>query len=323
MAVAVCGSVATDHLMRFPGRFAEHFLADQLDKVSLSFLVDDLEIRRGGVAGNVCFALGQLGESPRLVAAVGPDFADYRGLLEGVGVDCSAVHVSTSAHTARFVCTTDLDMAQIASFYPGAMGEAGSIAIEDVACDDVDLVLIAADDPAAMLRHTETCRSRGIPFAADPSQQLPRFDGPDVLRLIDGARYLFTNEYEWGLVLHKTGLTEEQIAGRVDVRITTLGAQGARVSAGGEVVTVPAVPDAGRVDPTGVGDGFRGGFLTAHRAGLSLERAAQLGAMVAVLVLETTGTQEWRLDPQAALRRLADAYGREAADDISPLFKNI
>lgn len=319
MTIAVCGSVATDHLMRFPGRFAEQFLADQLDKVSLSFLVDDLEIRRGGVAGNVCFALGRLGERPRLIAAVGEDFADYRGHLEAVGVDCGAVRISSVAHTARFVCTTDVDMAQIASFYPGAMGEAGQIRLEDAAADGVDLVLIAADAPDAMLRHTEICRSIGLPFAADPSQQLPRFEGPDVLRLIEGASYLFTNEYEWGLILNKTGLDEDKIAELVDIRITTLGSDGVRITTSDTSFRVPVVPERARVDPTGVGDGFRGGFLSALRAGLSLERAAQLGSLVAVLVLETTGTQEWQLDPQAAIARLADAYGREAADELAHL----
>lgn len=319
MTIAVCGSVATDHLMRFPGLFSEQFLADQLDRVSLSFLVDDLEIRRGGVAGNVCFALGRLGERPRLVAAVGEDFADYRGHLEAVGVDCDAVRISTTAHTARFVCTTDRDMAQIASFYPGAMGEAGQIRLEDIAARGVDLVLIGADAPDAMLRHTEACRSLGVPFAADPSQQLPRFDGPDVLHLIQGASYLFTNEYEWGLILNKTGLDEEKISELVDIRITTLGSEGVRITTRDESFHVPVVPDRGRVDPTGVGDGFRGGFLSALRAGLSLERAAQLGSLVAVLVLETTGTQEWQLDTHAAIARIADAYGSDAAAELGPL----
>ncbi|WP_066907111.1 carbohydrate kinase family protein [Millisia brevis] len=321
MTIAVCGSVATDHLMRFPGRFAEQFLADQLDKVSLSFLVDDLEIRRGGVAGNVCFALGRLGERPRLVAAVGEDFADYRGHLEAVGVDCGAVRVSAVSHTARFVCTTDVDMAQIASFYPGAMGEAGEIRLEDIAGDGVDLVLIAADAPEAMLRHTDICRSLGLPFAADPSQQLPRFDGPDVLRLIEGASYLFTNEYEWGLILNKTGLDEDKIGDLIDTRITTLGSEGVRITTRTESFAVPVVPEIARVDPTGVGDGFRGGFLTALRAGLPLERAAQLGSLIAVLVLETTGTQEWQLDQDAALGRIADAYGGEAAADLAALLR--
>ncbi len=187
MKIAVTGSIATDHLMHFPGRFADQLLADQLHKVSLSFLVDDLVVRRGGVAANIAFGMGQLGLSPILVGAVGADFADYRSWLERHGVDCGSVYISEVAHTARFVCTTDTEMNQIASFYAGAMAEARNIELAPVADrnNGLDLVLIGANDPAAMVRHSEECRERGIRFAADPSQQLARVEGDDVLKLID------------------------------------------------------------------------------------------------------------------------------------------
>ncbi|WP_280499622.1 carbohydrate kinase family protein [Nocardia farcinica] len=321
MSIAVSASIATDHLMRFPGRFADVLLADQLDHVSLSFLVDDLQIRRGGVAGNIAFAMGVLNRSPLLVGAVGADFGEYRAWLEKHGVDCSTVHVSDRAHTARFVCTTDDDMAQIASFYPGAMSEARDISIAELAgSKQLDLVLIGANDPEAMLRHTDECRELGIPFAADPSQQLARLDGDQAVRLIDGAAYLFTNKYEWGLLLQKTGLSEAEVAARVGIRVTTHGAEGVLVvDADGSEVRVGVVPEREKVEPTGVGDAFRAGFLTGHTAGLSLERAAQLGSLVAVLVLETMGTQEWTLNKDDALDRLTQAYGPDAAADIKPL----
>ncbi|WP_280486899.1 carbohydrate kinase family protein [Nocardia farcinica] len=321
MSIAVSASIATDHLMRFPGRFADVLLADQLDHVSLSFLVDDLQIRRGGVAGNIAFAMGVLNRSPLLVGAVGADFGEYRAWLEKHGVDCSTVHVSDRAHTARFVCTTDDDMAQIASFYPGAMSEARDISIAELAgSKQLDLVLIGANDPEAMLRHTDECRELGIPFAADPSQQLARLDGDQAVRLIDGAAYLFTNKYEWGLLLQKTGLSEAEVAARVGIRVTTLGAEGVLVvDADGSEVRVGVVPEREKVEPTGVGDAFRAGFLTGHTAGLSLERAAQLGSLVAVLVLETMGTQEWTLNKDDALDRLTQAYGPAAAADIKSL----
>jgi adenosine kinase len=228
------------------------------------------------------------------------------------------VRVSQSAHTARFVCTTDETMAQIASFYPGATSEAREISITEVAREhSLDLVLVGANDPDAMLRHTDECRELGIAFAADPSQQLARLDGAQVLRLIDGATYLFTNEYEWGLLLQKTGLTAEEIGRRVGVRVTTLGAKGVLiVDPDGVETSVEVVPEREKVDPTGVGDAFRAGFLTGHTAGLSLERAAQLGSLVAVLVLETIGTQEWTLERESALQRIAAAYGPDAAADI-------
>lgn len=322
MTIAVTGSIATDHLMRFPGRFAEQLLADQLAHISLSFLVDDLVIRRGGVGGNIAYAMGVLGGSPLLVGAAGVDFAEYRTWLESNGVDCSAVRVSDSAYTARFVCTTDEDMAQIASFYPGAMSEAREIEIAAVAKDagDLDLVLVGANDPDAMLRHTDECRLLGIPFAADPSQQLARLSGDDAKKLIQGAKYLFTNEYEWGLLQQKTGLSEEEIRSQVGLRVTTLGAKGVEiVDADGNWVRVGVVPERGKVDPTGVGDAFRAGFLLAHSAGLSIERSAQLGSLVAVYVLETVGTQEWTFQRDDALKRLTEAYGRGAADDIAAL----
>ncbi|MEN0138363.1 MAG: carbohydrate kinase family protein [Rhodococcus sp. (in: high G+C Gram-positive bacteria)] len=322
MTIAVTGSIATDHLMRFPGRFAEQLLADQLSHVSLSFLVDDLVVRRGGVGGNIAYAMGVLGGSPLLVGAVGADFADYRQWLEGNGVDCTAVRISTTAHTARFVCTTDEDMAQIASFYPGAMSEAREIQLSGIApdTDTLELVLIGANDPEAMIRHTEECRRQGIPFAADPSQQLARLNGEEAAALIRDAKYLFTNEYEWGLLQQKTGLSEEEIRAQVGVRVTTLGSKGVEiVDAEGNCTRVAVVPEKAKVDPTGVGDGFRAGFLLAHSAGLSFERSAQLGSLVAVLVLETTGTQEWTFDRDEAVKRLADAYGSAAADEIAAI----
>ena len=320
MTIAVAGSIATDHLMHFPGRFSEQLVADRLERVSLSFLVDDLVVRRGGVAGNICFAMGVLGGAPLLVGAVGTDFADYRAWLERHGVNCSAVHVSETAHTARFVCTTDVDMAQIASFYSGAMAEAREIELAPLVAEhgELELVLIGADDPDAMLRHSDGCRALGIPFAADPSQQLARLDGEQAAKLITGAKYLFTNDYEWDLLLRKTGLSEEEVLAQVGLRVTTLGQKGVEiVGADGTSLHVPVVPEVAKTDPTGVGDAFRGGFLTARSAGFSLERAAQLGSLVAVLVLETTGTQEWTLDRNTALVRLRGAYGDAAADELA------
>jgi adenosine kinase len=321
MKIAVTGSIATDHLMHFPGRFAEQLLPDQLHKVSLSFLVDDLVVRRGGVAANIAFGMAQLGLRPALVGAVGADFADYRSWLERHGVDCDSVHVSEVAHTARFVCTTDQDMCQIASFYAGAMAEARNIELAPVAdrLDGVDLVLISANDPAAMVRHTRECRARGYAFAADPSQQLARMSGEEVRSLIDGAAYLLTNDYEKQLLESKTGLSDEAVLDRVGVRVTTLGKQGVRVTGRDmDPVHVPVAREVQAYDPTGVGDGFRAGFFAGLSWGLSLERSAQIGALLATLVLETVGTQEYEVHGAEFVKRLADSYGDDAAEDVRP-----
>ena len=208
MRIAVTGSIATDHLMTFPGRFTDQLVAGKIESVSLSFLVDALEIRRGGIAANIAFGMACLGLRPVLVGAVGPDFDDYRSWLERKGVDTASVHVSELQHTARFLCTTDTDQNQIASFYAGAMSEARNIELAPVAerLGGLDLVVISPNDPQAMLRHTAECRERGIPFAADPSQQLARMDGDEIRQLVDGAFYLFMNEYETALTRAEDGL---------------------------------------------------------------------------------------------------------------------
>lgn len=321
MPTVVTGSIATDHLMRFPGRFADQFVDTHLDRLSLSFLVDDLVIRRGGVAANIAFALAVLGQNPVLVGAVGPDFEEYRSWLTRHGVDCTHLRVSETAHTARFTCTTDDDQCQLASFYAGAMAEARHISLTPVA-GTADLILVGANDPAAMVTHTEEARALGVPFAADPSQQLPRLD-PDACRtLVDGARYLFTNEYEWELLTRKTGWDTDELRNRVALRVTTLADKGCLlVTATGEETHVPAVPTDHVVDPTGVGDAFRGGFIAGIGAGLPEERAAQLGSLIATLVLETSGTQEWQLDVDKGLRRLSDTYGPQAAEEIEPVLR--
>lgn len=320
MRIAVTGSIATDHLMTFPGRFVDSFVSDKIDRVSLSFLVDELEVRRGGVAPNIAFGMGCLGLRPVLVGAVGPDFADYRSWLERHGVDCDSVHVSQVRHTARFVCTTDEDQNQIASFYAGAMSEARDIELGPVAqrVGGLDMVLVGANDPEAMLRHTEECRYRGIPFAADPSQQLARMEGPQIRLLIQGAAILFCNEYEAALISQKTGWSDEEILSTVGMRVMTLGAKGSRIDVVGEPVIEVVVPEELRkADPTGVGDAYRAGFLAGMAWGLSPQRCAQVGSLLATYVIETIGTQEYELGQQVFLDRLAVAYGDECAQDVA------
>ncbi|MET3806492.1 adenosine kinase [Nakamurella sp. UYEF19] len=320
MPIVVTGSIATDHLMHFPGKFTDSLLPDQLHRVSLSFLVDDLVVRRGGVAANICFGMGLLGVNPILLDAVGADFDDYSSWLQRHGVDCSHVHIFEDVQTARFVCTTDDDMNQIGSFYAGAMARSREIEIGPVAnvVSSIDLVMISAGDPAAMVRHAEECRQRGFTFAADPSQQLARMEGVDAAKLVDGAAFWFSNDYELGLLLSKTGWTESQLLERVGHRVTTLGSKGVEiVAADGSHLHIPVVPELAKIDPTGVGDAFRSGFVAGQYRGLDFERSAQLGSLMATLVLETIGTQEYTFDPITAMARLAACYGDPAAQEIS------
>ncbi len=319
MVIAVTGSIATDHLMTFSGRFAEQFVADQLERVSLSFLVDDLDIRRGGVAANICFGLASLGRRSVLVGAVGVDFAEYRSWLDRAGVDTQSVHVSELKHSARFVCTTDADQNQLASFYPGAMGEARNIELGPIAerVGGLDLVLISPNDPEAMLRHTRECRERGLPFAADPSQQLAWLDGEAIRELVNGAAFLFTNEYERALIEQKSAWSSDELLDRVDVRVTTLGAAGALIERRGEPdIRVPVCREERKADPTGVGDAFRAGFLAGLSAALPLERSAQLGSLLATYAIETVGTQEYSFTAEEFVGRFAGEFGPDAADEI-------
>jgi len=322
MRIAVTGSIATDHLMSFPGRFADQLMPDQLHNVSLSFLVDSLEIRRGGVAANICFGMAAFGLRPILVGAVGADFDDYRSWLERHGVDTGSVHVSYLHHTARFVCTTDSDRNQIASFYAGAMSEARLIELAPVAArvGGLDLVVISPNDPDAMLRHTDECRDRGYRFVADPSQQLTRMEGPQIRELIEGAELLFTNQYEKAMTEAKTGWSDAEVLARVGVRVTTLGASGAIIEQVGEPpVKVPAAPERTLADPTGVGDGFRAGFFAGLAWGVGLERCAQIGSLLATYVLETVGPQEYTVKPIAFHERFAETFGDAAAAEIGHL----
>lgn len=319
MSLIVTGSIATDHLMSFPGKFSDSLVVDQLDKISLSFLVDDLEVRRGGCAANIAFGLGVLGLTPILVGAVGEDFIDYRSWLERHNVDCESVHVSETRHTARFVCTTDSTMAQIASFYAGAMSEAREIELRPIIdrVGPADWVLIGPNDPEGMLRHTQECRTRAYPFVADPSQQLAFGDGKMIRDLIEGAEMLFSNEYESSLITQKTGWSYQDVLDRVGTWVVTLGAAGVRVeSAGKETITIPAVAGVEAVEPTGVGDAFRAGFLAGQVWGLDHERCAQVGCVLAAYVVERLGTQEYTLGKESFQTRIAQSYGEDAAIEI-------
>lgn len=316
MRVAVSGSIATDHLMVFPGTFREQLIPDRLDTISLSFLVDDLEVRHGGVAANIAFGLGGLGHAPVLVGAAGSDFGEYRVRLKEHGVDTDFVRISPERQTARFMCLTDREQNQIASFYTGAMAEARDIDLGDVArrAGDIGVVLVCPNDPAAMLRHTDQTRVLGIPLAADPSQQLARLDRDEARQLVTGARWLFTNAYEASLLQERTGWPRAEILSRVGLWLTTLGADGVRLEAAGERPhTVHAAPPRGIADPTGAGDAFRAGFLAAVCWGETPQTSARLGCAVASLALEGLGGQGYTLDRAALLQRIEDAYGPASA----------
>ena len=321
MPVLVAGSIATDHLMHFPGKFSDQLLADHLHKVSLSFLVDELVIKRGGVAPNICYAMAQLGGAPVLVGAVGEDFAEYRSFLEDHGVDCSHVHVSDTQHTARFVCTTDTDMNQIGSFYAGAMAEAAQIEIAPIwDATGADLAVISAYDPAAMVQHSEECRREGPalrrrPVAADhphgrrAAARAHRGRRPAVHQRL---RATSCSSPRPG---YSTAEIDER-GQRPRHHARQQGRRDRRRDFG--TVHTPVAKERSKADPTGVGDAFRGGFLTAREWGLDWDRAAEVGSLLATMVLETVGTQEYTVTKDEFGQRLAESYGDDCAAEILP-----
>jgi adenosine kinase len=289
MSTIVTGSIAFDYLMSFPGKFTEHFLPEHMNRVSLSFLVDTMDKRRGGCAPNIAYTLALLGERPRLMATAGQDFEDYRRWLEAAGVDTTLVKQVGDKFTASFFCSTDVESNQIASFYTGAMANAGELSFRTVS--GATMVIVSPNDPAAMVQYAEECRTLGIPFVWDPGQQCARMSGPELAEGIQGAAIVICNDYEAELMKQKTGLDEAAILARAGALIVTRGENGCTIQRGEAVIAVPAVPPRTIVDPTGVGDAFRGGLLKGLAAGWDLEVACRVGSVAATYALEHLGGQ--------------------------------
>jgi adenosine kinase len=303
MNIVLTGSVAYDYLMTFPGYFRDHLLPDKLASVSLSFLVDSLIKRRGGIAPNIAYTLALLGGRPRVMATVGEDFEDYRQWLESHGVDTAAMKVVPGVFTASFFANTDRANAQIASFYPGAMAHAAELSFHTLPAPRPDLAVISPNDPGAMDQYIRECGELGIPYLYDPSQQLVRMAGPELKRGIEGAFALFVNDYESGLVEKMTGLTGEHIQRHVRLLVITRGEHGSTIYADGQEVCVPVVPPERIVDPTGVGDAFRGGFLAGFSRGWDWQTCGQMGALAATYCLEQAGTQSHNFTPAEFVTR--------------------
>jgi adenosine kinase len=287
MKLVVTGSIAFDYLMSFPGRFTEHILPEHLEKVSLSFLVDSMDKRRGGCAPNIAYTLALLGERPHLMATAGEDFGDYRRWLEAAGVDTSLVREVPGKFTASFFCSTDVQNNQIASFYTGAMANAAELSFRSA--DGCGLAIISPNDPEAMLQYADECRGLAIPFIFDPGQQCARLSGDELTHGLRGAFVLICNDYESALLQDKTRLGLRELLAMVEVLVVTRGEQGATVMTRGESIDVPAIPPDRVADPTGVGDAYRGGFMKGLARQADLLTCARLGSVAATYALEHLG----------------------------------
>ncbi len=288
MRLIVTGSIAYDYLMSFPGRFTEHFLPEHFSRVSLSFLVDSMDKRRGGCAPNIAYTLALLGERPVLMGTAGQDFHEYRQWLDAAGVDTSLVKQVPGKFTASFFCSTDEANNQIASFYTGAMAHAAELSFRTVG--PVDLAIISPNDPAAMTQYAEECRTLGIRYIFDPGQQCARMSGDELRDGIVGAAIVICNDYELELIRQKTGLDESSILEHAGLLIVTRGEHGSTVLDRTMArVDVAAVEPVRIADPTGVGDAYRGGFMKGLACGASHVTCARLGSVAAAYALEHLG----------------------------------
>ncbi len=305
MDIVVTGSIAYDYLMRFPGRFGDHLLAESLQHLSVSFLVDEMTRHWGGVAANIAYNLALLGHHPRLMGTAGKDFTDYRLWLEAVGVDTRSVAVIDHVFTASFFANTDLDNNQIASFYSGAMAYARNYSLASAFDKTPDYVVISPNDPVAMTQLAEECAQNNIPFMYDPSQQLPRLEGDELRATIERCHTLVVNEYEWSMLNTKTGMTRDDVLKYAKVLIITLGKKGADIYTDGTCYKIPIVPlpDYATVDPTGVGDAFRAGILRGMALHWPWDVTGRCAALCAAYVLENVGTQSHRYTPEEFIAR--------------------
>ena len=307
----VTGSIAFDYLMSFPGKFTEHFLPEHMSRISLSFLVDSMDKRRGGCAPNIAYTLALLGERPRLMATAGQDFDEYRRWLEAAGVDTSLVLQVPGKFTASFFCSTDTESNQIASFYTGAMAHAGELSFRTVG--ECDLAIVSPNDPGAMLQYAEECRTLHIPFIWDPGQQCARMSGDELREGLAGAAIVICNDYEFELIRQKTGVDESSILDRAGALVVTRGENGCSIFEREGETAVPAVPPHRIIDPTGVGDAFRGGFMKGMARGAALETCARLGSVAATYALEHLGGQSHAYAWEEFLERYERHFGDPAS----------
>jgi adenosine kinase len=315
MAILCTGSVAFDYLMTFPGHFRDHILPDHLDSISLSFLVDSMVRQPGGIAPNIAYNLALLGDHPQLFATVGEDFSEYRLRLESIGIDTEFARLVPGLFTASFFVNTDRSNNQIASFYPGAMAHAAELSLKELE-QRPTLVVISPNDPLAMDKLVSECKELAYPYLYDPSQQVVRVSGEELCRGVIGAQSLFVNEYEYKLLRKHTGLSEAEILSRVEFMVVTLAEQGARVYAQSKEYNIPIAVPTRIIDPTGVGDAFRGGFLRGYLLGLDWQTCGQMGSLSATYCLEQRGTQNHFYSPAEYVVRYRTYFDDQGALDV-------
>lgn len=294
MAAVICGSLAFDSIMNFEGKFADQILPDQLHNLNVSFFVPTLRREFGGCAGNIAYALKQLGGAPLIMATVGSDGADYIKRITALGMSTEFVREVSDTYTAQAMIMTDTNNNQITAFHPGAMMQAHVTKVTPRA--DIKIGIISPDGRDAMLEHAEQFKAAGIPFVFDPGQGLPMFDGKDLLHFIDLATWVTVNDYEGKMLSDRTGLSSADISKKVKGLVVTLGEQGCEVWVDGIKIIVEPVKASSVVDPTGCGDAFRGALLFGLEKGWPLAKCAKLGNQLGAIKIAQRGGQNYQLN---------------------------
>jgi len=313
MTVVASGSVAFDYILTFNGRFADHLMIEHAHSLNLSFLVESMEKRRGGVASNYAYNLALLGRPAAILATVGEDAGDYRHWLESQGVDCAGLVVLAGEQTATGFITTDLAHNQITGYFGGAMLRAGEIGLDQTVAEP-EAVIIGPNAPAAMSRLVRECRERRLRWVYDPAHQLPRLSTAELLEGARGAWILIGSEYELELIRRQTGLGDTELAGMSEFVVTTYGSRGSAIQRGEQVFAIPPCPARQEMDPVGAGDAYRAGLVCGLLTGLGPERAGRLASVVGAYAVEQTGTVEHRFDLTQVRARYRDTYGHDPWD---------
>ncbi len=311
--VLCTGSIAYDYILTFKGRFKDHILLDKTHILNLSFLVDDLQKRKGGVAGNYAYNLSLLGYPAAVLATAGADAAEYRDWLVAHGVDCRGLRLLDGELSATGFTTTDMDDNQLTGYYGGAMWRAAMLGLDD-GPPDVDAVIIGPNDPAAMKRLVSECRERNVPFVFDPAHQLPMMEGPDVTDGINGAWIVIGNDYELELIQERTKRDMQKLLDLAEIVVTTMGRHGSRITTREGSVEIPAAPAEREADPTGAGDAYRAGLVAGLLRGLDLATAGRVAALAATYAIEQVGTIEHGYTREEFNLRCQDCFGLDLTE---------
>ena len=194
-------------------------------------------------------ALHLLGDRGIAMATAGHDFAPYRERMLSQGLSVEHIRIVEDAFTAQAFITTDLDDNQITAFHPGAMQFAHLNKVADAGAG-ITLGIVAPDGRQAMIEHAAQFAAAAIPFIFDPGQGMPMFGAEELKTFIAQARWVAVNDYEWGMLQQKTGLTAADVAAQVEALIVTQGREGSVIYTQDRTWTIPcAKPKALSIPP--------------------------------------------------------------------------